>query len=158
MKSWDLANSVLREFYPSLLPGVSHIIHQDFAHLYTPWIHLTHFRLREYFVPMYEVPMSGSVVFRLEKAIPGELLEHTYAPGDFTSDEVNAAFDYSLSLVSAEKHASIVAAKVMHYVNIGNRAGARHELGKWNRSPRGHSPDLAIAENWLRESAVGSRP
>ena len=49
MKSWELANGILRDFYPCLIPGKSYILHQDFAHFYESWIHLTHYRFRDYF-------------------------------------------------------------------------------------------------------------
>jgi hypothetical protein len=49
MKNWDLANAIIRDFYSSLIPNVSYVLHQDFAHYFTPWIHLLHWYFRDYF-------------------------------------------------------------------------------------------------------------
>ena len=50
-------------FFPALMSGASIIMHQDFAHWYTAWIHPIHYRLREYLEPLYDIPASGSMVF-----------------------------------------------------------------------------------------------
>lgn len=68
MKSWELANSVLRNFFPALRPGLSLVHHQDFVHFFTPWIHLIMYRLREYFEP-YAYVREGSYIFRYRKEI-----------------------------------------------------------------------------------------
>jgi len=51
MKNWDLTNHVWSEFYPSLIPGRSTIIHQDFAHYWTGWNHIHPYRMREFLEP-----------------------------------------------------------------------------------------------------------
>src|SRR5262249_13582069 len=40
MKSWPLTNHVIKMFYGHLIPGSSYVVHQDFKHYYTSWIHL----------------------------------------------------------------------------------------------------------------------
>lgn len=64
MKSWELANSVARNFFPALRPGLSLVHHQDFVHYYTPWIHLIMYRFRRYFEPLTYVPY-GSYIFTI---------------------------------------------------------------------------------------------
>ena len=51
MKSWQLANGIIHDFYPSLIPGTSILVQQDFGSFYVYWIHLTTYRFQDYFVP-----------------------------------------------------------------------------------------------------------
>ena len=88
MKSWELANAVLRSFFPHLVPGLSIVLHQDFADFSTPWIILTMHRLRDYFEHVGGVAHSGSVVFRLTKQIPPEMLQQEYSLEEFSQEEV----------------------------------------------------------------------
>ena len=39
MKSSELAKAITMNFFPSLLEGVL-LIHQDYKHYFTPWIHV----------------------------------------------------------------------------------------------------------------------
>lgn len=125
MKSWELANAIKAHFFKSLIPNVSVILHQDYAHYYTPWIHLMQFRLREYFSYLEEVANSTSVVFKYTSQLPEELLQKQYSFADFSDEEVDEAFDYSFSFCSREKHSHIAAAKVMTYVHQNRAAKAR---------------------------------
>jgi hypothetical protein len=146
MKSWDLANAIAGNFFPALIPGSSFILHQDFAHCYTPWIHLIHYRFRDYFEPVYDIPLSSSVVFKLRKTIPKELLTSSYQPGSFTTDEIQSAFDYSLGIVCKEKRPNVAAAKVMHFIRLGDRFRAQRELEKCRSQGLSFSSDLSIVE------------
>ncbi|MCA9465712.1 MAG: hypothetical protein KC643_09765 [Nitrospira sp.] len=150
MKSWSLTNNIIRAFFPSLKAGESFILHQDFAHWFTPWIHLSHFRLCEFFEYSYEVPRSGSVVFKLIKPIPFELMNQSLSFSSFTRDEVDAAFNYSFSLVSREKHPNIAAAKVMVFLHIGELGLAQQELELFRTAGLSFNSDLSIVEKRIR--------
>lgn len=128
MKNWDLANAVVRDFYPSLVPGESIILHQDYAHFFTPWIHLLQWTFRESFAFAGEVPKSQSVIFRYENKIAGELLNKNYSFESFSDREVDSAFDYSLNLVSTEKLPNVAAAKVMWFLHQNEREKAKAEF------------------------------
>ena len=67
MKTWELTNSIIRDFYPALIPGRSFVLHQDFAHWYTPSIRLTHYGFRNCFEPVYNI--AGSERHRI--GVPG---------------------------------------------------------------------------------------
>jgi hypothetical protein len=125
MKTWDLANGIVRHFYPSLLPGKGMILHQDFAHHFAPWIHVLQWKFREYFEFAEEVPRSQSLVFRLVKPIPTELLQMGYGFESFSDSEVDEAFEYAMKIVSAEKLPNVAAAKVMWYVHQEKFAEAK---------------------------------
>lgn len=117
MKDWSLANSILKDFYSSLEPQESFILHQDFAHFFTPWIHLLQWKFRENFEFAGEVAKSQSVIFKYKNKIPNEFLTVDYSFESFSESDVDEAFDYSMSLVKEEKLPNIAAAKVMWFLH-----------------------------------------
>jgi hypothetical protein len=117
MKGWDLAVSITKDFYPSLVARQSLVFHQDFAHHFTPWIHLIQWKLRDHFEYVEEVPNSQSVVFRCIKQIERSDVDLDWGFDLFDDDAVDAAFAYSMGLVSNEKQPNIAAAKVMWYLH-----------------------------------------
>jgi hypothetical protein len=119
MKSADLATAIASNFFPHLLPGNSYVAHQDFSHCSTPWIHILTFRLRDYLSFVADLPQSS--LFRLKKKIEPQVLAGDLSPTVVSCDEIEAAFDYSVSLVGHDKKANVIAAKATAYV-------ARHEL------------------------------
>ena len=143
MKTWELANGIIRHFYPSLIPQKALILHQDFAHHFAPWIHLLQWKFREYFEFAEEIPRSQSLVFKLIRPIPSELLHITYGFDSFSDAEVDEAFEYSMKLVSAEKLPNVAAAKVMWYIHQKKFARARavwQELLAQGVPPEDHMP------------------
>jgi hypothetical protein len=112
MKSWELTNSIIYNFFPCLVPGHSIVVQQDFSHYYTCWIHLIMYRLRDYFEVVCDIPHSGSLVFKYVKQIPDELLKQSYALESFSADEIDKAFNYSASLVDSAKSSVILLAKM----------------------------------------------
>jgi hypothetical protein len=130
MKSWELANKAIREFFRHLIPGKAVIQHQDFVHYYCSWIHLLAWHFRDYFQPVCHVEKSPSVVFRYVKPIPAELLAVEYSFGSFSAGEFEAAFDYALSLVSPECHGEIRLARIMAFIHMGDLARALEEIAE----------------------------
>jgi hypothetical protein len=125
------------------------ILHQDFAHFFTPWIHLLQWTFRENFEFAGEVPRSQSVYFRYKTKIPDELLNKNYSFDSFSASDVDAAFEYSLNLVSTEKLPNVAAAKVMWFLHQNEREKARAEFEKL--LARGISPekDLLVVREML---------
>lgn len=124
MKNWDLTNHVSSAFYPHLIPGRSIIIHQDFAHYWTGWIHLHLYRLRNYLEPVQHVPHTSSFVFRLRTVIPAEALNRKVSPDDLDPTEVAAAFEWSRSIMpkDAVQRFTIDAAEAMLCYHLGDKA------------------------------------
>jgi hypothetical protein len=151
MKNWDLANAIVRDFYPSLMPNESVILHQDYAHFFTPWIHLLQWTFRENFAFIGEVPKSQSVIFRYKNKIADELLNKNYSFESFSDADVDAAFDYSLNLVSTEKLPNVAASKVMWFLHQNEREKAKAEFE--NLLKRGIPPekDLLIVKEMLEK-------
>ncbi len=127
MKSWDVAAAILRHFFPAILPG-GYVVQQDFCHFWEAWVHPIHYRLREYLVPVYDVPISASLVFRLERPIPERLLKAPWGFGTFELDEIDRAFAWAMEIVSEEHRPAVAAAKVRYLGLAGHRETARREL------------------------------
>ena len=121
MKSWQLTNSILHDFYPSLIPGISTVVQQDFGNSYVYWIHLITYRLREYFQPIYDIRYSESLCFKYVKQIPESLLQAEYKLSSFSNDEIDAAFDYAKGLVAEEKQTFIAAAELRCHLEKNDR-------------------------------------
>jgi len=132
MKNEAIAVHIARTFYPSLLSHAL-LIHQDFKHYYTSWIHLLQYRLRDYFRFEQSVPHSGTVAFETIKPIPGEAIDQATRFENAADDEIDAAFRYSLALVGAEERTNIAAAHVMHYFHGGRRDAAAGALEMYRR-------------------------
>ena len=127
MKSAELAQAIARAFYPYLMPGVSYVAHQDFAHFFTSWIHLLQFRLRDCFEVVADVPNSSTVVFRCLRRLTADDLNSV--PFSSTpSSEIKEAFAYSLGVVSEDKQTNIIAAKAMAYIHRGELEQAQQTL------------------------------
>ena len=128
MKSWHLTNSIIHAFYPSLIPGISTIVQQDFGNFYVYWIHLITYRLREYFQPIYDIRYSESLCFKYIKQIPESLLQANYELSSFSDDEIDAAFDYAKGLVAAEKQTFIAAAQIRGHLEKSYRPRVKRAL------------------------------
>jgi hypothetical protein len=73
LKSWEINDAVLRDFFPSLVPGRSVIVHQDYGYGDTPWIPITVELLRDSLV-LLDWMEWGSHVFFVERELPAEVL------------------------------------------------------------------------------------
>ena len=113
MKSPEVATAIASEFFPHLVPAKGYVAHQDFPHCFTPWVHFLTFRLRDHFSFIADLPQSS--LFRLEREIEPEILASDLSPTALSHAEIEAAFDYSMSLVSDDKKANVIAAKAMAY-------------------------------------------
>lgn len=126
MKNWELTSAIVKDFYSSLIPNVSYVLQQDFAHYFTPWIHLLHWHLRDYFDFIEDIPKASSVVYKYVNQIPPEKLNQTYSFDYFSNDDIEKAFEYSISLIKDEKKANIYAAKVMCFIHQNKLDEARN--------------------------------
>jgi hypothetical protein len=74
LKSWQINDAVLRDFFPALVPGRSVIVHQDYAGGYMPWIAITVELMRDSLV-LLDWMEWGSHVYLVEREIPADLIE-----------------------------------------------------------------------------------
>ena len=124
MKDLPTANRIVNQFYPSLIPGVSLVIHQDFIHYWTSWIHLIQYDLRDVFEFVYFIPRSTSVIFRYIGGQDG-IKNYQVDLDSFDDQKIEAAFAYSCSLVPPMEHPNILASKIMLYIQKGDLRSAR---------------------------------
>ena len=69
MKSTEIADAVMRDFFPALVPGRSVIVHQDYAAHYNPWVPLTVELMRDS-LTLVDWMEWGSHVFLVERELP----------------------------------------------------------------------------------------
>jgi hypothetical protein len=74
LKSWEINDAVLRDFFPALVPGRSVIVHQDYAGGYMPWIAITVELMRESLL-LLDWMEWGTHVFFVEREIPAGVIE-----------------------------------------------------------------------------------
>jgi hypothetical protein len=74
LKSWEINDAILRDFFPSLVPGRSVIVHQDYGWGDTPWIPITVELMRDSLV-LLDWMEWGSHVFFVERELPRDVLE-----------------------------------------------------------------------------------
>src|ERR671937_2532176 len=84
LKSWEINDAVLRDFFPSLVPGRSVIVHQDYGWGDTPWIPITVELMRDSLV-LIDWMEWGSHVFFVERELPAEVLSQGVAGLDITT-------------------------------------------------------------------------
>lgn len=138
MKNQDMASRIPSAFYPSLVTG-GLLIHQDFKHYYTSWIHVIQYRLRQYFRLDGSVPQSGTAAFEVIAPIPREAVDHATKLTTIADQEIDASFRHSLDLVGPEDCVNVAAAHVMQYVHLGRKERALATLETYR--------SLAPAEN-----------
>lgn len=149
MKTWDVANAILAGYFPRLIPGVSLVVHQDFAHFYTGWIALVMYRLRDVLRPVYHVPLSCSVAFRCEAEVPPAALG-PYRLSDFPEPEQDAAFAWAMQLVPGYMRSALLAARAMLYVHDGQLDRAERELRTLERNAVPMTWDVRKVHDYLR--------
>lgn len=126
MKSWELVNSIVRMFFPNLVPNTSIMYHNDWAHAGTPQIHLLMYKFRDYFTPIYHA--APAIVFKCVDKIPKDILKTSYSFQYFSNQEVEQAFNYSFSISPAQMYPMIFGAKVMCWIRQSKLDIAQLEL------------------------------
>ncbi|HUS24320.1 MAG TPA: hypothetical protein VM369_05180 [Candidatus Binatia bacterium] len=144
MKSELLARSIAQAFFPHLRKGAL-VIHQDFKHFYTSWIHLLHYRLKEFFRPVHSVTHGGTVAFEVMDAIPKAAIDAATRFDGISDGDADRCFEYSLSLVPPAEQANVAAAHVMHYVHAGRKPQASERMDRYRGAGfvhRGEFPNV----------------
>lgn len=107
----SLGQRVVSQFYGSLIPGRSLVLHQDYHHVWLPHIHV----VMEFLADHFELvaPRVGSTaVFRLTSAICPQLLQRA-ADYDFTHEEQCDLFDAAIQRTAPEDRAYLELARLL---------------------------------------------
>ena len=126
MKTWDLANSIIQNFFPYLIPECSFVHHNDWKVFGNPRVHVLMHSLQEYLVPVAHA--NPAMIFKLVKPIPKEKLNISYKPTSFSDGEIDEAFNYSFDISPTVMHPGIAAAKVKIWVERKNIQKAEEDL------------------------------
>jgi hypothetical protein len=127
MKNWELATSIAREFFPSLVKD-ARVLQQDYLAFSVPYMPVLHYRLREFLHYDAHVEVGATVGFRVVKEIP---LEEAIKAGDFSQlsdDEAEAAFDWSHRAIGDGARIGTAMVRVMYYIGKGNLEHAKKLL------------------------------
>jgi hypothetical protein len=152
MKSANIAQQIAKTFFPSLRIG-SLLIHQDFKHYFTSWIHLLQYRLRQYFQVYRDVLSTGTVAFELAAVIPMAAVELATDLNKATDNEIDTSFRYSIDLVGSGEGLNIAAAHVMHYVHLGRKDRALEVFERYRSmgfAEKGEFPKMLNCLNQMR--------
>ena len=155
MKAPQVASAIASNFFPHLIPRKSYIAHQDYPHYVTWWIHILAFRLRDYFRFATDLPQS--TLFRFHDRIDPQLLAGDLSPGAVTPAEIEAAFDYSLRLVSKNKKANVIAAKANAYVARGELARADEIIKQSRYGPESIADEFNIVRTLIERKLAASK-
>jgi hypothetical protein len=71
-KAWTLNDFIVAEFFPSLIPGRSIVVQQDFVYAGCPWVILTMEQLSDYFEPVGFAEYC-SVVYVCTRQVPDDI-------------------------------------------------------------------------------------
>ena len=129
MKSWPLAEKIVTDFFPLLIPGKAIVVQQDFSfhHPIAATSHLLMWRLRDHFDWLHQIPRSGSVAFISKKRIEAAELPDL-RPESFSVDEIDQAYEYSRGcVVEEDRRAHVEAAKLLFLIERGyDQAALKH--------------------------------
>ncbi len=70
-KTVQINDHIIREFFPTLIPGRSIVIQQDYLHYVLPWLHITMEKFADHFELLCDTEFN-SVVFGLTRQITPE--------------------------------------------------------------------------------------
>jgi hypothetical protein len=152
MKNESIASQITTSFFPSLMPG-GLLIHQDFKHYYTSWIHVIQYRLRHYFRLAASVRRSATVAFEVIAPIPREAVNQATDLATIPDDEVDASFRYSLDLVGPDDCANVAAAHVMQYVHLERKGRALETLETYRSLAPSDNSEFPLVMGYLDQMA-----
>ena len=124
-KSLPIVRNTVFQFFPNLIPEKSYVAHQDYLWITESFIHIAMYRLRRSFEFRLRIPESTMVVFRCIDKQPDLIDFFPLTFSEFCEDEIEEAFAWSQSILPAEVHQLIKAAKAWMLAQIGNMKAAR---------------------------------
>jgi hypothetical protein len=93
---------VLRMFYPSLIPGISVVVHQDYHHPLLPFIHVAQEFLADFF-EVVDIKANDSATFLMTERIPDGVLNQA-CDYDFEFREEMTLMDRAIERFGGQAH------------------------------------------------------
>ena len=106
-KTLPIWRHLLTDFYPSLIPGASIVVHQDYHHPLLPYIHVVQEWLSSYF-EIVEEKAHDSAAFFLKDRIPDRVLAQA-AQYDFSVSQELRLMDRAIERLTGENRHLILA-------------------------------------------------
>jgi Methyltransferase domain len=148
MKTMALMRQIATTFYPCLQPG-GFLLHQDFKHRSTPWIHILQYRLRRHCSLVASVQPGGTVGFRVIEPISREQVRAALEFQHMSEEETDACFEYSLSLLPPDERVPVATGHVAHYCRIERPDKARRLVDHYRQQGIDAVGDYPLILNML---------
>lgn len=139
LKTSEINDHVVREFFPHLIPGRSVVVQQDYVWGELPWIHVTMERLATSLPVLDWLPWS-STVHPMTRPLPSGFLGTGY--GDLSADQKLALMDDAIARWSGEERGRLECAKAALLLELAGWDVARAQL----EAVRAAYPDSAVIE------------
>jgi cephalosporin hydroxylase len=110
VKTWEIQDVVLTQFFPCLIAGRSVILQQDYLWGSCPWIHMTMELIADY-VEMLDWMPHGTVAYLLHTALPPEILQTRLR--DLGPEQQLALMDSAAARWTGEPRGMVELARVM---------------------------------------------
>lgn len=120
-KQWSINDHVMREFFPSLVPQQSVLIHQDYVNEWLPWIHIGMELLADAFEFIDWAP-HGSAIFVPTRVIAREEIPSSLRE-DVPDDEKLELFDRATARFEDIPRGVIELARGVLLADLGDTAG-----------------------------------
>jgi hypothetical protein len=146
LKTWEINDAVLRDFFPSLIPGRSVIVHQDYGWGWLPWIPITVELMRDS-VGLIDGMRYGSHVFLLERNVPVELIANGTKGLDLATkiEAVERVIERSEGAIRG----MMEIARTPLLAERDGREAARRDLERIDER-YGHHPSVALCVSYSR--------
>jgi hypothetical protein len=130
-KNKKIWQHVIRVFYPSLIPGISIVIHQDYHHPLLPFIHVAQEFLADFF-EVVDIKANDSTTFLLVNRIPERILNQA-CEYDFDFREEIKLMDRAIERFGDQAHhLEIAKCQLLRQNSQGKRARELLEKLKGN--------------------------
>jgi hypothetical protein len=134
-KSWRINDALLRDFFPSLVPGRSVIVHQDYGWGCMPWIPIT-VELMVDSLRLIDGMEAGSHVFFVEREIPAELIERGVSGMDH--DRQLELIDMAIGRLDGWARGMIAITRAVVLAERDGREAGLRELARVEETYSGH--------------------
>jgi hypothetical protein len=125
-KGWSINDHVSRMFFPSLVPGQSVVIQQDYCHEWTPWLPITMELLSDAFLYCGSVPFSSALFVPRRPIALSELPESLF--DDLSHDDKLKLYDRALERFAGEDRGVLECGRAYLLSLLGRRSAAERHL------------------------------
>jgi hypothetical protein len=125
-KAWSINDHVSRMFFPSLIPGQSVVIQQDYCHEWTPWLLITMELLSDAFVYCESVPFASAIFVPRRPIALTEIPKSLFK--DLSHDDKLNLYDRATERFAGEDRAVLECGRAYLLSMIGRRSAAETHL------------------------------